>query len=356
MIDELKNYTCLVPFMRLEIHHKQNFMCCPSWIKKELPNNVPLDELWNSEEAKEIRASVLDGSFKFCDTNLCPFLKDVINNKNKKSGHVTHESLLTGEFREIFDKKITTIPTSKVKEINFSFDRSCNFKCPSCRTDYIVANTERQQGITATISEIEDVYSESVEMLYISGTADAFASASYRNYLRNFDSSKYKKLKKIHLHTNGSLWNEEMWESVKNIHKYVKTCEISIDAGTKDTYENKTRIGGNWETLIKNLNFIATIESLTYIKISFVVQDTNYKEMREFYDIVSSIFKRKIDIFYGRILNWGTFDSEQFLQKDVADERNVNHLDFVKEFNKIYNLPNVSHNLHEFIEIKKRLI
>jgi hypothetical protein len=356
MIDELKNYTCLVPFIRLEIHHKQNFMCCPSWIKKELPNNVPLDELWNSEEAKEIRASVLDGSFKFCDANLCPFLKEVINNKNKKSGHVTHESLLTGELRKIFDEKITTIPITEVKEINFSFDRSCNFKCPSCRTDYIIANTERQQGINATIAEIENVYSESVETLYISGTADAFASASYRNYLRNFDNTKYKKLKKIHLHTNGSLWNKEMWESVKNTHRYVKTCEISVDSGTKDTYENKTRIGGNWDTLIENLKFISTIKSLKQIKISFVVQDMNYKEMRQFYDVISSIFSNKIDIFYGRILNWGTYSDEDFINIDVTNRDNVNHSDFISEFNKIYNLPNVSHNLHEFITPTKRLI
>ena len=33
-----------------------------------------------------------------------------------------------------------------------------------------------------------------------------------------------------------------MWDSMPNVHKYVKSCEISIDAGTKDTYENKTRL------------------------------------------------------------------------------------------------------------------
>ena len=44
-----------------------------------------------------------------------------------------------------------------------------------------------------------------------------------------------------------------MWDSMPNVHKYVKSCEISIDAGTKDTYENKTRLGGNWENLMNNL-------------------------------------------------------------------------------------------------------
>jgi hypothetical protein len=198
--DILKNYTCLVPFIRLEVHHKQNFMCCPSWIKKDLPNNVSLDSLWNSNEAKEIRESVLDGSFRHCDENLCPFLKEVITHKKLKSGYVKHESLLTGDYKEIYDNKTTEIPNKFVKEINFSFDRSCNFKCPSCRTDYIIANGERMDQIQLTINEIENTFSESVELLYISGTADAFASPSYRKYLRNFNPTKYSKLKNIHIH------------------------------------------------------------------------------------------------------------------------------------------------------------
>lgn len=352
----LNEYMCLVPFLRLEVHHKQNFMCCPSWIKKELPNNVSLSELWDSDEAHEIRSTVMDGSFKHCDKTLCPYLKDVINDGVLKSGFVTHNSLLTPKYKEIYDNKTTKIPNDNVKEINFSFDRSCNFKCPSCRTDFIVANTERQKGINLTIKEIEDTFSTSLEKMYISGTADAFASASYRNYLKSFDPKKYPKLKKIHLHTNGSLWTKELWESMKSIHPYVKTCEISIDAATKDTYENKTRIGGNWETLIKNLNFISTIDSIENIRLSFVVQETNFKEIKPFYDLMRFIFSDKIDIFYGRITNWGTFDDKTFKDLDVVDIENNKHLDFISEINKVANLQYVSHNLHEFIKKEKTLI
>lgn len=353
---DLKQYMCLVPFLRLEVHHKQNFMCCPSWIKKELPNNVSLSDLWNSDEAIEIRESVLDGSFKHCDNTLCPYLKDVLNDGTLKSGYVTHESLLGPKYKEIFDKKITNIPNDSVKEINFSFDRSCNYKCPSCRTDFIIANTERQKGINLTIKEIEDTFSTSLEKMYISGTADAFASASYRNYLKNFDSSKYPKLKRIHLHTNGSLWNKEMWGSMKQIHPYVKTCEISIDAATMGTYENKTRIGGKWDTLIDNLKYISTITTIDNLKMSFVVQESNFREMKMFYDLIRFIFPNKIDIFYGRITNWGTYSNETFNDIDVTNIKNEHHTEFINEFNKVCNLQYVSHNLHEFINTKKTLI
>jgi MoaA/NifB/PqqE/SkfB family radical SAM enzyme len=280
----------------------------------------------------------------------------VITHKKRKSGYVKHESLLVDEYREIFDNKITEIDNKFVKEINFSFDRSCNFKCPSCRTDYIVANTDRMEKIQLTIDEIENAFSESVELLYISGTADAFASPSYRKYLKNFNPNKYPKLKNIHLHTNGSLWTKSMWDSMPTIHKYVKSCEISIDAGTKLTYENETRIGGNWDVLIENLKYISTIDTIRDIKVSFVVQNSNYKEMRLFYDIIDSIFTNKIDIFYGRITNWGTYSEDGFNHVDVANVNHENHEDFLSEFNKIHNLPNVSHNLHEFVKINKTLI
>ena len=46
---------------------------------------------------------------------------------------------------------------------------------------------------------------------------------------------------------------------MKNIHKYVKSCEISIDSASKDIYENKVRLGGKWDDLIENLKYIATL-------------------------------------------------------------------------------------------------
>ena len=69
-------------------------------------------------------------------------------------------------------------------------------------------------------------------------------------------------MKRIHIHTNGILWTEQLWERMKSVHPFVKSCEISIDAATQDTYENKTRIGGKWETLLKQLDFIINIPTI----------------------------------------------------------------------------------------------
>jgi hypothetical protein len=352
---DLKQYVCTVPFEALEIMESNNYMCCASWLTKELPNGVPIKELWNSNEAIDIRKSVMDGSYRYCDKTQCPFLSRLISLKNKTSGPIIHVNDLSDEMKLYYDEQ-SGIVNKGPKIIQMSFDRSCNYKCPSCRVDMIVANSDKIKSVNLTIEEIEDAYSESIQTIYCSGTADPFASVSYRNYLRNFNPKKYPNLKSIHLHTNASLWNMEMWHSMTNIHPYVKSCEISIDAGTKDTYENITRLGGNWDNLISNLNFISTIEELESIKCSFVVQQSNYTEMVEFLNLMQSIFQNKVKVFFGKITNWGTFTDGQFRLLQIWASEHPEHKLFLEEFKKVATNPYVFHNMYELMDTKKSLI
>jgi hypothetical protein len=351
----LKKYVCTVPFEALEIMENRNFMCCASWLLKELPNNVPLKDLWNSDEAIDIRKSVMDGSYRYCDKTKCPFLSRLISLKKSISGPIIHIDNLSDKMKMNYDTQ-TGIITSGPKIIQMSFDRTCNYKCPSCRVNMIVADSDKIKSVNLTIEEIENAYSDSIETIYCSGTADPFASGSYRSFLRNLNPKKYPNLKSIHLHTNASLWNKEMWDSMPNIHKYVKSCEISIDAGAENTYENITRLGGKWDNLIKNLNFISTIKSLQSIKCSFVVQCSNYNEMETFLNLMYSIFKNKTKVFFGRITNWGTFEDGQFKLIDVGDTTHPEHNLFLKEFKKVATNPYVFHNMYELLDNKKTII
>ncbi len=352
---DLKEYVCTVPFQALEIHENKNFMCCASWLKKELPKNVPLETLWNSDEAIEIRKSVIDGSYRHCDKTQCPFLSKLVNLNVSNIGPIKHINQLDDDIKKYYEQQDGYMAEGP-KIIQMSFDRTCNYKCPSCRVDMIVANTDKIKKINLTIEEIEGAYSNSIETIYCSGTADPFASVSYRNFLRNFDPIKYPNLKSIHLHTNASLWNKEMWDSMPNIHKYVKTCEISIDAGTKDTYENVTRLGGNWDNLISNLKFISTIPTMKYVKCSFVVQQTNYNEMEDFVSLIYGIFGNKTKVFFGKITNWGTFNEETFKMLKIWDENHPEYSLFINKLNKIALNPYVFHNMYELVDIKQSII
>ena len=339
---DLKNYFCSVPFESLEIHNNVCFVCCPSWLPNKVElSEIPLKDVWNSEPVIDIRNSIIDGSFKYCNKELCPFLSKLIK-YGTPSGPIK-ERKNTDNFNPIIKNNTPGV-------LLMNFDRTCNYKCPSCRVDLIVEDSKGIQRIEKTIEEIDTYYSENVKTLYITGSGDPFVSVGFRNYLRNFNPKKYPKLQSIHFHTNASMWTKEMWDSMPNVHKYVTSCEISIDAGTADTYENKTRLGGKWDTLINNLNFISTIKTLKSVKTSFVVQDSNYMEMETFYNLMYSIFGNKVNVFFGKITNWGTFTDGEFKLKQVWNTEHPEHQLFKDEFNKIWKNQNLFHNLYEFID------
>jgi MoaA/NifB/PqqE/SkfB family radical SAM enzyme len=347
MID-LKHYTCSNPFTTLEIHDNVGFVCCPSWLPNKIElNDTSLKDVYNGESVVDIRNSILDGSFKYCNKELCPHLSRLLN-----------YGVTSGPIQLKSNSNYTTpiIEPTTPTTILMNFDRTCNYKCPSCRVDLIVESSKGIERIEKTIEEIDTYYSANVKTLYITGTGDPFVSVSFRNYLRNFNPKKYPKLTNIHFHTNASMWTKEMWDSMSNVHKYVTSCEISIDAGTQNTYENKTRLGGKWDTLINNLNFISTIDTLKLIKTSFVVQDSNYMEMETFYNLMYSIFGKKVSVFFGKITNWGTFSEGEFKLRQVWDTNHPEHNLFKKEFNKIWKNTNLFHNLYEFVDTTQKTL
>ena len=350
-----KNYICAVPFTSLEIHDHARFLCCASWLKKYLPEDTSPIDAWTSDEANDIRDSILDGSYRYCDSLHCPMLHQLEKfGPTGKINPLYHKDNLPPQVQSKIDDYKNGVLAPSV--IQFSFDRTCNLECPSCRVKLFTANKKKIDEVEATIQQIEESYGYSATTLYITGSGDPFISVGFRNFLRNFDKNKWPKLKSIHLHTNATKWNKKMWESMPNIHKYVKSCEISIDACTKETYETKTRINGNWNELIENLKFIATLPHLKRIKPSFVVQTHNYKEMKLFYDLMIDIFGDKANVYYGKITNWGTFSADEFKKHEIWNPSHPEYSDFIYEVNKTLPAKNAWSNLQEFIKPHKSLI
>ena len=351
----LKDYICIVPFDNLQIHRDENFVCCPQWLDKPVPNKDTLVETWNSDEIVDIRKSILDGSYRYCDSKHCPHLSELFSLKVlSQLNPIINKSKLSLEDKEFYDKQDGLVERGP-KNVELNFDLTCNYKCPSCRSDFYVSTTTQQKQIEKKLKEIDD-FSDSITSIYSSTTGDPFSSVPIRNYFRNFNPKKYKKLKNVHIHTNGSLWDKKMWDSMPSIHQYVHTCEISIDAATKDTYETKTRIGGNWETLINNLKFISTIDTIHRFKCSFVVQKSNYKEMTLFVELIKSLFGKKGSVFFCRLQNWSSFTKEEYDNQEINNINHPEYTDFITEFNKVCYDDYVRHNLHEYMKINKTIV
>lgn len=351
----IKDYICIIPFNKFQIHRDENFVCCPEWLNKPIPNKDTLVETWNGKEIKDIRQSIIDGSYRYCNNQHCTHLSEFFALKeNSKLTPIIHKSKLTQDVKEAYDDGSGFMKLGP-KNVELNFDMTCNFKCPSCRTHFYVSNTKQQKDIVDKLNEI-DSFADSIESFYSSTTGDPFASVPIRNFLRNLNPKKYKKLKNIHIHTNGSLWDKEMWDSMSGIHNLVHTCEISIDAATKETYEKITRIGGNWDVLIDNLKFISTIGTINKVKCSFIVQKSNYKEMNRFVELITFIFGKKTDIFFCRLQDWKSFTPDEYKEQEINSPNHPDHEDFIAEFNKVCYSNYVRHNLHEYMRIDKKII
>jgi MoaA/NifB/PqqE/SkfB family radical SAM enzyme len=332
----LKQFICITPFVYLEAHKNGIYSCCPSWLPNKISNLENIETAWESEELKKVQESILDGSYKYCSKTECPYLSELLMNGNRPKGFIDKSSFNVNNYK--------IGPTN----INFAFDRSCNLSCPSCRNVAIMADGTELEFIDDTINKIIDVYGKNITMLYLSGSADPFASKSIRKLLLNFDRKKFPNVNHIHLHTNGLLLTETMWNSLSHIHDLIKTIEISVDAANEETYKIVRR-GGDWKILIDNLNFISTIK-LRDKRISFVVQDTNYLEMEDFYMLMNNIFKNNINVFFNKITNWGTYTPTEFAIKQIWNESHPEFQMFLHQLNKINKKYKCTHNMHDIID------
>jgi organic radical activating enzyme len=347
MIDK-SDYICTMPFDYAEVFDDRQYLCCPSWLPVDVWDGKSIQSSFQSEKAIKVRESILDGSYKYCDEVQCPYLSGLKNDSLSKK-FVKKDTISIKHFTK----------QPEIKTVNFCFDRSCNFECPSCRSELINYLGKDRLQVEKKLEEITDEISSTVKRLYLTGTADPFYSKSFREFLRTLDSSKFKKLESIHLHTNGSLWNKHMWDKLTAIHRYVNSCEISIDAATKETYETKTRIGGSWDVLLENLQFITKIKTIKFFSFSFVVQDTNFKEMKQFYDMITNYMKESksnFDVFYNTITNWGTYTEEEFKLKNITDPNHKNHKEFLDILDQMNNLSHFTNNFNHLYKRTKNLI
>lgn len=321
---DLKEYVCKLPFTHLTIHNnKEQYFCCKQWL------DVPLDfeNGWDGESANMVRESMMDGTFKYCSSTNCPHLSTLVN-----LGYVTNDGPIIKR-QELNDKS-----KNGPKSLRFTFDSACNLACPSCRKDFI-KNSEKITNESNNILEnIYEKYGETVESVSLSGYGDPFYSHSMIKFLTEVDESKLPKLKNIHLHTNALLWNKGNWEKIKNSHKYIRSAEISIDAASSETYR-KVRKGGNWDSLIRNLEYINSIKQIDSIIVSFVLQKDNYHEMYDFYVLMNQLLNKKNVTFqYHSIQDWGVMDLVDYNEAKIWDKNHKENEKFIVELNKLKKL------------------
>lgn len=349
MTNILNEWVCTNPFEYIDIQGNGAYVCCPSWAPTNIGNTGDLLVDWQSPEASDIRKSVLDGSYSHCNKTVCPSLSKLIGT-GQPSGNFIPIVEAKNKYAN-FSSAITT-----PKEILFGFDRSCNLKCPSCRSEMVhndYLDSPEHMSKMQKLESIDSNFSMGAEKMMITGSGDPFYSKLYREYLINFDASKYPNIKEIQIITNGNLLTEKMWHSLQ-ARPYIKTIEISIDAGTKNTYEQVTRLNGNWDQLMTNLEFISGVPTIDTMIISMVVSEANYHEMELFYNLIVGIFKNSkysLHINFRQLVYWGTgkYSIRDITNMQVFESSHPKFDSFMLELHKVSDLPFVSHNFHHLL-------
>src|SRR5262249_3180592 len=146
--------------------------------------------------------------------------------------------------------------------VKLCHDDSCNLSCPSCRTEMIVANRERQAQLDKMLNEFIVPFLADAKTLWLSGDGDPFASRHYRDILRR--TAETNRLVRIDLHTNAMLCDERAWDDCFLAGR-VDLVQVSIDAASQGTY-SVVRRGGNFERLLSNLEFLGQLRLKEDIK------------------------------------------------------------------------------------------
>lgn len=322
-LKQLKNVKCRVPYTEYHIYMGGNVSnCCFSWLPTHVGNinKTSLKDIIANDLSQQIRSSVENGDYSFCNSETCPALNTYLYR-----GDLPEFSPLKPINSEIQNRELL---------IFLDYDQSCNLYCESCRHQRILYTKENipadlRQTHENAARQIDELIQDGYKInLNLCGSGDLFASELYWQYLREMPADYPVNLFLI---TNGILLTEERLH-----YPYadkIRQLSISIDAATDETYACVRR-GGKLSVVHKNLSKIDYLirtghfENPPSIEVSFVVQQMNYREIATFAEqmLQYSSVRR---VWYNLIADWGHLTPESFRQKAVWAHDHPEHSDFL---------------------------
>jgi sulfatase maturation enzyme AslB (radical SAM superfamily) len=317
----LKNKFCWRPFGWFEISPNGNASCCcPSWVKFPIGNfnDKPMEELWNGELIQKIRRSILDGTFEYCNKDICADIQ--VGLPDKTDFDINHYKVIMPELPIYF---------------SFSFDSSCTLTCPSCRQH--VQFHKRGSAEFEVVSRLKEkiqkelltVPSDRQFSLNMLGSGDVFSSISGKEMIDFLDASVFPNMK-VNFQTNGRFLDKSMWDRMHKIHGNIESIKISLDASCEKTY-NITRRGSNWDKVLDNIHMLSDLRKENKFNtffLEFVVQKANYKEMLDFVRLAKKYYVD--NVLFSLILDWNVQPKEVYKDMCVWDESHPEYNEFVE--------------------------
>lgn len=260
------NTICKRPFSEIEINDKgEVFVCCPDWTNKYSIGCLfnkdgsaikSFDEVWYSDKAIQLRKSLLNGSYKYCNVDMCFKKCDSYDNENI-------------QYVERPDYPMM---------VRFAYDRQCNINCMICRDNPISDGKNQNEKFDAIFENILIPIMKNAKLVSLTTAGEVTASAHSQKLIKE-TIKKYPDVK-FHISTNGLLFNEQFCEKLGLLDRLLGVV-VSLHGMTKNTYEKIMR-GSNFETVMKNLKWLIELKKenkLQDLLLVFCISSLNYKEI-----------------------------------------------------------------------------
>jgi MoaA/NifB/PqqE/SkfB family radical SAM enzyme len=333
----VKNFVdlyCPDPFETVSIDKDGNVgLCgCESWQPQKIGNifQQPLVEIYNNELSQQIRQSIRDGSYVYCNEQTC--------------GSIINQTLIPLD--QLEPKLQSQFSTGTFFEMPYTFyiagDETCNLSCPSCRTQVIDKN-EFNLARNVKILNIlnEQIFNGSCDRtitIKLSTSGEVFASALLMEFCSNFNTKNYPKAE-FWFQSNGLLV-QSRWHKIQHLVHNIEDFTITADSCIKPIYE-KLRRGGKFEKLLDNLSFLKQKKSEHQFQLTLrmVVQYDNHNELEQFYQFAKTYDADFVE--YVKISNWGTYSPAQFDSIDVLNSKHQLYNTVTNTLKKLHQRPDV---------------
>lgn len=265
-----------------------------------------LEEIWNGELANEFRESMLDGSYRYCNSSKCPYCAN---------GHL--DDMLV-------EYEVPEWPGM----CNLSYQAQCNYVCKFCREKQYVSCECEAEKYKKIENEVKKMIPH-LKTLFTNGAGEFFCSASIMNLINTVELPSNLK---IGIETNGSLFNEDNWNRIKKVGDHELEVMVTIHSFNEDTYRYLSGTTLSVNRVKENLKFISSLrkqEIINKFEIATVVCERNFREMPEF--VKQCLQEYDMDTIRLRFFEpYSTMDLVTEWFYDVRNEYHPYHSEFVE--------------------------
>jgi MoaA/NifB/PqqE/SkfB family radical SAM enzyme len=282
---------------------------------------------------------VLDGDYSYCSRTMCPA---IVNDVLPRSEEITAPRL-----RRIIERRETILEDGP-RLIALGHDSSCNLACPSCRVGIVMADKSQNERLDrARDRVILPLLRDRQVGVHLTAWGDPFASRHYRSILQALGEPEFEGVK-LYLLTNGLGLTPQAWAAMPHLADKIVELRVSVDAATKETYENVRR-PGRWEVIRENLSVIGAMsragafrrnrftggvqsvssdlyldatEPVSFV-LAFVVQSANFREMPAFVKLAEEVGADVV--VFQKYYSFGHEGADAFSAKDVASPAHPEH-------------------------------